>query len=137
MTEFNGLEHLIVWVAEPDYNMLSKEPWTYSGTFLFLIETLYDKGEFRFNLSGCSALQAISNIVTGQPFYSKNQNEPLGRYNSQHPLEKLKSIGAIYIHKQEINTIYRRRYMTNEQCFDFGGYKYRCNDLLGYPLFIS
>lgn len=137
LTEFNGLDHLVVWFADPDTTKLSDEPYTFTGTFLFLVEALYDRGEFRQTLSGCSALQAMSNIISGQQFYTQNWDEPLGRNNANHPLQKLQDIGAVYLQKQEIKTIYRKRYMTNEQCFMYKDKKYRCNDLLGYPLFVS
>ena len=137
LTEIVGLDHLVVWVAEPDFSKLSEEPWKFRGTFLYLIETLYDRGDFAITLSGCSALQALCNIITGQQFYTINWDEPLGRRSNLHPIEKLKKMGAINLGKQEITTIYRKRYMTDEQCFAHDGKEYRCNDLLGYPLFIS
>ncbi len=137
LTNISGLDHLTVWVAEPEPSNLSEEPWVFTGTFLILIESLYDREEFKTTLSGCSALQALSNILSGLPFYKTNWDEPMGRNNPKHPLEKLEDLGAIYLHKQPIETIYRKRYMTDEQTFMFNDKKFRCNDLLGYPLFIS
>ncbi|WP_153799132.1 hypothetical protein [Foetidibacter luteolus] len=135
--EIYGLNHLVVWVANPDYSTLSTERWQFTGTFLYLIETAYDKGAYQTTLSGCSALQAVSNIVKGENILKKNWDEPLGRNNNKHPLQKLESIGGIVIGDRQIETIYRKRYSTDEQCFTYEGVEYRCNDLLGYPLFID
>ena len=136
LSEIKGLDGLVVWVADPNFDSLSKEMWEFTGTFLYLIQAIYDHGSFRTTISGCSSLQAISNIVNGESFYTIDGHEPLGRYNNQHPVEKLKGIGAVYLQKQEIMTVYKKRYMTDEQTFEHNGEKYRCNDLLGYPLFI-
>lgn len=136
LTEIHGLDQLTIWISDPDFSQLSDEKWVFKGTFLILIESLYDRGNFRTTISGCSALQVLSNIITGSSFYTRDWDEPLGRNNLKHPIEKLKDIGAVYVHKQKISTIYRKRYMTNEQCFIYKDRKYRCNDLLAYPLFI-
>jgi hypothetical protein len=137
LTEISGLDYLVVWVAEPDPQDLTTEQFVYAGTFLILVETLYDREDFRLHLSGCSSLQALSNIITGQPFYTRNWDEPFGRRNLKHPFQKLESMGAIYLQQQVIQTIYRKRYMSNEQSFEYKGKGYRCNDLLAYPLFIN
>lgn len=134
LSELSGLDHLVVWISDPDFNIITDEQYPIIGTFLYLIESLYDKGRFRTTISGCSALQALSNIINGRSFYTQDINEQMTR---KHPYEKLQDIGAIYLHKQEIQTIYRKRYMTNEQCFTYNNRDYRCNDLLGYPLFVS
>jgi hypothetical protein len=139
LSEIHGLNHLVVWVSDPNYDMLSKESWRFEGTFLYLIETTYDTGSYRTTLSGCSSLQVIANLVSGKNLFEPNwqENEPMGRGSYKHPIEKLKSIGALEIGKREIETIYRKRYLTNEQCFVYNNEKYRCNDLLAYPLFIE
>jgi len=98
---------------------------------------MYDKGSFYSNLSGCSALQALSNIVFDKPLFEINGEEPLGRGNYKHPVKKLNELGAINLGKFEIKTLYRKRYITNEQCFTQERKRYRCNDLLGYPLLID
>lgn len=132
-----NLNHLVVWVSDPAPENLSTKEWEWTGTFLILIEIVYDKEKFATTLSGCSALQALSNIISGKPFYEINRNESLGRNSTLHPIDKLSSLGAVYLQKQLIKTLYAKRYMTNEQCFDFKGNSYRCNDLLAYPIFIS
>lgn len=140
LSEIHGLNHLVVWVSDPDYTKLSKEPWCFEGTFLYLIESAYDKGSYRTTLSGCSSLQVIANLVNGNDLFASSNSiefEPLGRGSYKHPVQKLKDIGAMEIGKREIETIYRKRYITNEQCFIYDTQEYRCNDLLAYPLFID
>ncbi|WEK37182.1 MAG: hypothetical protein P0Y53_06690 [Candidatus Pseudobacter hemicellulosilyticus] len=142
LAEIHGLHHLVVWVSEPEYSVLSErsEKWDVSGSFLYLIETLYDTGIYKGGfLSGCSALQALANIVTNStPIIKSMSPEFFGRHNNQHPIEKLESIGAVNIGERDIETIYRLRYMTDEQCFTHNdGILYRCHDILGYPLFID
>jgi hypothetical protein len=137
LNEIKGLDHLVVWISDPKVDDLSIEPYTFTGTFLYLIETLTDRKQYRSTVSGCSALQLISNICDGKPLFQVDWSEPLGRNSSKHPIEKLRDIGAFVIGKQRITTVYRKRYMTNEQCFEYKNEKYRCNDLLGYPLFID
>lgn len=137
LAEVYGLNQLVVWVSEPDFNQLSLDPWTFTGSFLILIETIFERGEFYTTLSGCSALQALSNIITGSQFYTKDWNEPFGRNNLQHPYEKIEAMGGIPLFDHSIKTIYRARYMSDEQSFMHKEHSYRCNDLLAYPLFID
>ena len=138
-----GLRHFAVWVADPDPSDLSEEEWNFSGTFLLLAETFWDGGSFQTVYSGCSALQAIANVVEGRallpdwpPTY--HNREPLGRGSSEHPVQKLsRLLGAVELPHRRITTLYRKRYMTNEQVYEFGGKAYRVNDLLAYPLYIQ
>lgn len=136
-SEIYGLNYLVVWIAEPDIKKLSKERWVFTGSFLYLIESLHDEGTFRTTLSGCSSLQALANIILGKDLLLPNSDEPFGRNDSSHPIEKLKKIGGVKISTQTIDVIYRKRYISDEQCFVHNGHTYRCNDILGYPLYID
>lgn len=137
LSEIFGINHLNVWIAEPDSKDLSIDEYDFTGTFLYLIELLTDRGDYRSTISGCSALQVISNISQGKNFFALNRAEPLGRQSTKHPIEKLQDLGAYVIDDRKIRTLYKKRYMTNEQRFDYEGKVYRCNDLLGYPLMID
>jgi len=66
LSEIDGLKHLVVWVSGPDPDDLSTKQWTFRGTFLYLIQTFYDLGRYTSALSGCSALQAIANIIKSE-----------------------------------------------------------------------
>jgi hypothetical protein len=91
----------------------------FTGTFLCLIQPLYDKGAFFNNLSGCSALQALSNIIFGKNLFELNKDESLGRGNYKHSIKKLQRLGGINLGSFTIKTLYRKRYFTNEQCFTY------------------
>jgi len=137
LTEIPSLNGLVVWLSNPYDDSLTEELYPITGTFLLLVEASFDQGKFTSIVSGCSALQALSNVISGKPFYAIQGEEPLGRGSYIHPRKKLENIGAIYLQEQEIMTLYKGRYITNEQCFEKQKTEYRCNDLLGYPLFVS
>jgi hypothetical protein len=134
------LRELAVWIADPNSEMLkvrTQDPYDFAGTFLYLVTPLYDSGTGQTFFSGCSALQMISNMIHGRPLLTRDWDEPLGRASHQHPVEKLKSLGGIVIDRRPIQTLYRCRYMSDEQCFIDGNRTYRGHDLLAYPLFIG
>jgi len=141
--KLNGIKHIAVWVSEPDPKHLSVEDtdWDYSGTFLYLLETSGDTEEYQSVISGVSALLALCNIVHGHDFFdttlNKDNKEPFGRWNYIHPIDKLKSIGAIPIEERKIETLYRCRYISNEQSYTYKDKAYRVSDLLAYPIYIK
>jgi hypothetical protein len=137
LKEFTGLNYLNVWISEPKSEDLSILPYNFTGSFLYLIETITDNMQYRTTISGCSALQALSNLCNDEPIFKVDWDEPLGRNSFLHPIEKLKKLGAFELGRMAIKTIYRKRYITDEQCFKYKDNEYRCNDLLGYPLFID
>lgn len=136
-----GLNSLAVWIADPNPADLytGSEQWTFRGTFLYLIEAYWDNGALQTVYSGCSALQAIANIALGSDriFWSDTLAEPLGRDSYDHPVEKLRRMGALAGEPRRIHALYRERYLTNEQCYVHSRKEYRVNDLLAYPLYIT
>jgi hypothetical protein len=139
LTNIPQLQHLILWISDPEDSDLSDEPWTYNGTFLYLTELWLDDGRYHTVWSGCSALQAIVNKIEGRSLLDTitNSVEPLGRRNFTHPVTKLSKLGAIALEKRKITSLYQKRYITDEQCFTKNKEKYRVNDLLGYPIYIA
>lgn len=137
--KFPHIKYITVWVSEPDPTLYSDVSFIWRGTFLYLvtIETEHEREQTIF--SGVSALQALSNLVTGEPFLSRHKDggEPLGRWNGIHPLEKLKTLGAEISYEREITTLYKKHYFTNEQSHTYEGKERRVNDLLAYPLWIK
>jgi len=134
-----SIREFAVWVSDPnpdDFN-LNGEPWEFTSTFLYLSETHIDGQGFRTVYSGCSALQAIANAVSGSPILATNTREPLGRGSDLHPIEKLRALGAQAGDERQIECLYQMRYMTDEQCYTVDSRKRRVNDLLGYPLYIA
>lgn len=140
--KLNGLKDIVVWVSEPDPRHLGNEnDWEFTGTFLYLLETVGDFGDYTRVVSGYSALLALCNLAHGHDFFdssfNKKDEETLGRWNYIHPIEKLKSLGAIVTGTRKIDTLYRCRYFTDEQSYTYNGEKYRVCDLLAYPIYIK
>lgn len=140
-----GVRSLAVWVSDPTpeaLDMSKSRDWDWTGTFLYLTETVLDGGGYQSVYSGCSALQAIANAVAGEKIINaprmKNAWEPLGRGAYIHPLKKFIQAGAKAVGTpRRIVSLYEKRYITNEQCFELRGDNYQANDLLGYPIFIA
>ncbi|MCK0105652.1 hypothetical protein [Marinobacter sp. S0848L] len=136
---FPDIPFLIIWVSDPDPSLYSDEEFVWKGTFLYLIQAIYDNNKYSIVMSGVSALQALANITTGQKFFErpKGQGEPLGRWNYQHPIEKLVELGGIVSEEKNLISLYKKRYITDEQCYEYKGQERRVNDLLAYPLWIK
>jgi hypothetical protein len=134
-----GLSSVAVWISDPDPKLYSDEPYDWRGTFVYLSELHWDNGGLSHFLSGVSALQVIVNLSTGKDFfdYIKDEFEPFGRGRDLHPVDKLKEIGGVVMDKRKVRSLYRIRYLSNEQTYNHNGQKRRVNDLLGYPLYIS
>ena len=85
------------------------------------------------------ALQAVVNLATGREMVSgcaEGRGGPFGRDTYAHPVDKLRNLGVRAEKARRITALYKRRYMSDEQCFAHKGRKYRTCDLLGYPLYI-
>jgi hypothetical protein len=141
LDDASGIRQLAVWVSDPDPELIvpEKSGWDFPGSFLYLTEAHLDGGRLETVYSGCSALQAVANATQSRPLLGRSctPDEPLGRDNYSHPIDKLTALGGIVGDTREIQCLYRMRYMTNEQCFSKDGVEYRVNDILGYPIYIA
>lgn len=137
LLEFDSLTNLCVWVSDPNEELYVNQPWVWRGTFLYLTQGHWDSGKLKSFWSGCSALQVIVNKIEGFPLFSRSSNEIYGRHNADHPVDKLKSLGAFVGEERKISSFYMMRYPTNEQCYTVNGEIRRVNDLLAYPIYIS
>ncbi len=133
------LSNVAIWISDPDPKVYSQEPYNWRGTFVYLTELHWDNGSRSHFLSGVSALQVIVNLSSGKDFFDiiKDEFEPFGRGRDLHPVDKLKEVGGIVTDTRKVKSLYRIRYLTNEQTYNYDGQKRRVNDLLGYPLYIS
>ena len=52
-------------------------------------------------------------------------------------MDRLKRFGAVTGEERNIISLYRMRYLTDEQMFERNGIPLRVCDLLAYPLFIA
>lgn len=133
-----NLRSLSVWISDPNFTDLGDEnKWEHHGCFLYLTEGYYDSMAFGLTMSGCSVLQAVVNIVQGKEVLARDQEgEPFGREYYTHPVHKLRVLGTTVSPRRRITALYKRRYMTDEQCFTYKRRHYRACDLLAYPLYI-
>lgn len=132
-----GIDRLRVWVSDPMPEDLDGPEWSFRGSFLYLTELRFDDAVPGWFYSGCSALQFIANALSGKDLLTRSPTEPLGRGNSSHPLEKLMTLGAIKGNVRQVETLYRIRYMTDEQIYSLAGREHRVHDILGCPLYIA
>lgn len=132
-----GISAVKIWISDPNPKDLNGPEWSFRGSFLYLTELIFDNNDITHMYSGCSALRFIVNAVSGENFRERSGVEIFGRDSSLHPLEKLESIGAVRGSSHTIQTLYKIRYMTDEQVFEFENQEHRTHDILGYPLFIA
>jgi hypothetical protein len=141
-----GPDALNVWVSDP---LPLRSPrineWDFAGSFLFLVEEL---GQFQWPMgwfmSGISALRVVVDVLqdglvltSDGLFDVAGSEDKYGRWESEHPIEKLVSVGGVAGRPRRIDTIYKIAYMTDEQAYVVDGVHTRVNDILAYPLFIA
>jgi len=144
ITDVKGLRELAVWVSDPlTEDFLDRETDIgFAGMFVYLTEAHWDDGELRTVWSGCSALQAVANFAnrTGKVVSLDNidTGDVFGRGSNEHPVSCLRRCGGIASGDvRTITTLYRLRYITDEQYHVYDEVSYRVCDLLGYPIFIA
>lgn len=137
--KLSGIKEFAVWISDPFEEDLSNEAFNWNGCFTYLTQLHMDDEEQTYMWSGCSALQALSNLALGVnlPFQQGANEEPLGRGSAEHPISKLEKLGWRVTDKRRITSLYRIRYMTNEQFYEVNSERHRVHDLLGYPIFIA
>jgi hypothetical protein len=132
-----GLKHLDVWISDPVQCESSTDEWDWTGSFLYLPTVHFDTQSTYGVISGCSALQFVMNAAKGRNLYECDFQEPLGRRNCSHPVEKLANLGAIVSDSRQLQSLYYVRYITNEQVYAPSGVEQRVNDIVGYPIYIA
>jgi hypothetical protein len=135
--EHLGADNFSVWISDPDPKTLNGPGWTFRGSFLYLTETKFDEGGPTSLWSGRSSLQVLANAAQGRPLLEASPGEPMGRGSVEHPIEKLRAIGGVVGDQRSIETIYKVRFMTDEQVFNIEGDEHRVHDILGYPIYIA
>ena len=147
--EVPELKYLVIWVSMPKVPELcdiSEERFVRNegnklppvmerqGTVLFLIESFWEDDQCSRMMSGCSALEWIArNAINDDPKFWSSQGT-----DYSHPVQKLKHLGAIDQGKRNISTLYRKRYVSDEQLFVVGtNQTHHSSDIIGYPLFVA
>lgn len=140
-----GPDALNVWVSDPPKPILPRTQWDYSTSFLFLVEEL---GEFRWPvawfISGISSLRIVAEVLTDPRdltmeamFELRNSDDLFGRWQTDHPIERLRRIGGVVGAPRRIASVYKIAYMTDEQSYTYEGEELRVSDILAYPLYIA
>jgi hypothetical protein len=132
-----GLAAIKIWISDPNPTDFNGPEWSFSGSFLYLTELIFDNIVYQSVYSGCSALRFIANAATGAPFLERSGSDDLGRDNADHPIDKLRPFGAVKGDPRRIEALYRIRYMTDEQVYTYQDQEHRVHDILGYPIFIA
>ena len=148
----HGLTEISVWVSPPAPQELTGLRYS-QGTYLYLLEEYWKAdAKCRTTRSGFSAFNAIvtelmqasvlhsvpkpflgvAALVGKPPWYKRYQWD----YYDLSPLESLEKLGADVQPSRAIETLYRKRYLTDEQHFSDKSGPHRSNDLFAYPIFI-
>lgn len=139
LRELKGVKEFVLWISDPVSQNISDSNFVKQNTFLYIPEQWLDEEEYSAVHSGCSALQTVVNFLEGRYLTSQHThgNEVLGRSSYDHPIEKLLGIGAVKLNTKKITCLYKKRYITDEQCYLFNNEGTRVHDMLGYPIFIE
>jgi hypothetical protein len=136
----DSVDSLAVWVSEPSKADLNarRGKWDFTGCYVYLVEVRWDLNEpYSTVLSGCSALQAAINIYHDHSAIASDPEESLGRWGKGSPIDKLRQMGALIGTPKSILSLYKKRYITNEQTTGTDNKDIRLSDLLAYPIFIA
>jgi len=137
------MKQLVVWVSDPITGQ-SDDPWTFAGSFVFLVEGHPSPTGLSSMISGISALRYVVDFLAGhspEPISTARElsrwPERFGRFDPRHPIEKLGEVGGTMGRPRPIETVYKIAYMTDEQAHVLDGKEIRVNDILAYPLYIG
>jgi hypothetical protein len=139
---------LTVWVSDPPEPVLPRGTWDFTTSFLFIVQEL---GEYEWPIgwfmSGISSLRIVAEVLTNPRSYTMSYDEAVrdlarspdrfGRWQPDHPIERLREIGGVVGRSRIIDTIYKIAYMTDEQSYPYKGEELRVSDILAYPLYIA
>lgn len=132
-----GLLSIVIWVSMPRNIKPGKRDDIYNeteGSVLYLIESFWEDDRYSSMITGCSALQwVIKNAIGDDPSHFDLSNSK----EFDTPFDAFESLGAIDQGERTISTLYRIRYLTDESFFKHHGKKFRCFDVIGYPVYIS
>jgi hypothetical protein len=136
------LPDIAVWVAPPTEppNLEKEDDTEPSGTFLYLIETHShpERAEFLGQISGLSSLEMILRDLARKHLIPSEVAETHeSRDNCSLPITVLKQAGGLVQNPRLISTLYRPRYLSDDQYVQVSGSILRCYDLYAYPIFIA
>jgi hypothetical protein len=143
----SGPDALTVWVVDPPEPLRPRDEWDFTTAFLFIVEEI---GEFKWPmgwfLSGISALRIVAEVLTDPRQHTMSDEslfrlgespDRFGRWQKDHPVERLRGIGGVVGRTRIIDTVYKIEYMTDEQSYPYDGEQMRVSDILAYPLYVA
>jgi hypothetical protein len=74
-----GVAALTVWISDPKPAPKPKHEYDWTGSFLYLPTIHFDGGKLDNVVTGCSALQFISNVANNLSLFNRDGREPLAR----------------------------------------------------------
>ena len=144
------LKEISIWVSDPAPEQLTGSGYG-EGTFLYLVEAYWETDRACMTTgSGFSAFNAIVSelkqkaglidvprpFLTGGDMGHVGVPSTIGRLALLSPLDSLRSLGAEVQPARAIESLYRKRYLTDEQVFRCDRGVHRCNDLFAYPIYV-
>jgi hypothetical protein len=138
-----GPTQIGVWVSnptqEPDFTLPYSKP---DGTILYLIETYYTGEEEKRGslhpLSGFSALASlIRELETAGGVMDDSVTNFVPREKRVSALEFLRSAGGILQAPRRIKSLYKPRYLSDDEYVVIAGSSKRSYGVFAYPIFIS
>lgn len=137
------LKELAVWVSNPvakPQPRTEENKYVPEGTFLYLLEAYWESDDlFHGPASGFSALNMILSEVADE--MGLNRDTVMSKYearrSSKSPLATLQEIGGMPQDQRRIQTLYRKRYFSDDQYVLIDGARHRCFDLFAYPIYIA
>ena len=70
-------------------------------------------------------------------FRLRQSPDRFGRWQEDHPVQRLQGIGGVVGGTRIIDTVYKIEYMTNEQSYPHNGEQLRVSGILAYPLYVA
>lgn len=133
-----GLQELAIWVSNPAAENLNGSLYS-EGTFLYLIESYWKNDEqIQTTFSGFSAFAEMIDALATTCKVPKVKRDLFDHLHShRHPLEVMEMLGASVQPARDIESLYRLRYLSDEQVFSDTAGRHRSNDAYGYPIFIT
>jgi serine/threonine protein kinase len=139
----SSLREIAVWISDPSPEELSRDSSRASGTFVYLIESYWKADVYPYGttMSGFSALTLIVNELAGLDLVSKSDKAQFGvqfsHKSSLLPIDILTVIGARVSPARRIRSLYRLRYVSDEQYFADANGWHRSLDVFAYPIFVE
>ena len=139
-----NLSEIVVWWSPPiethAEEEVPKSAYHCKGTFLYLLESHWKPDEkYSGVFSSLTALSMMISELEEALILPTGSKEKLGwaKENKLHPLDHIRRFNAHIQEPRKIRSLYRKRYISNDQFYDTEKGRRRSFDLFAYPIFIA